>query len=66
MQEILGIIQNLYVLNPFLCAIIIYLSLKVRQHEERLKKFDTMKIEATLAEIKTSLEWIKMELKNMK
>lgn len=64
MSEILNIIQNLYVINPFLCAVIIYLVLKVRQHEDRLKKFDTMKIESTLVEIKTSLEWIKMELKN--
>lgn len=53
MSEILNIIQNLYVINPFLCAVIIYLVLKVRQHEERLKKFDTMKIESTLVEIKT-------------
>lgn len=62
MSEILNIIQNLYVINPFLCATIIYLCIKVRQYDDKFKKIDTLKIESTLSEIKTSLEWIKIEL----
>ena len=62
MSEILNIIQNLYVINPFLCATIVYLYIKIRQYDEKFKKIDTLKIESTLSEIKTSLEWIKIEL----